>query len=323
MYKPFLNKLNMKIINELKSGTYKSCMEFVQILLNSNNYYVEQLKQLLSQCLGQHKLDEIEPIECQIKMYLTQATIYKLENKCVNSLKILHDALLLYPDDDIIDSLIIFINDSQFHQTLRAILINDIRKISVNLTDINPPTKTMNLRFLKQSDRLTMLKKYERSIIKRLTEDDPVQAALSYIDLCMALPGDPTLYAINMLMACIYFYKSMTVAKKQLSELYAYRSIILDLSSQLFLFTRHYLPLYVQMYLYKLLFTLILRSNNLFKDSLLSLSKNNKIMTNSQRNIDEAIITDYQGKLIEELIKNIVQLSKNYTIYTYANMFII
>ncbi|CAF4585533.1 unnamed protein product, partial [Rotaria sp. Silwood2] len=306
LQKPLLDKLNLKIYNELKASTYKSCEQMVNILLDPKNYYIEQLKDLYKQCLGRLELDQIEPMEYRSKLCLIKVMILKLENKPTESLQMIHYALLYHPYDELINSLIIFINHSQFHSTLRAALINDIKYNSLNLVNFNVPTISMNLTFLKQTDRLRMLKKYEKAIVKRMSEKDPLQAAMSYIDLNMAVTGDPTSYASNLILACLYLYKAMTLPNKHLSEIYAYRSILFDISVQLFLLTRHYLPLYAQMYLYKILYTLILRSNELFKHRF----SDDKSNISNRRPKNELIINDYQETLIEEIAKSIVQISK-------------
>ena len=243
-------------------------------------------------------------------MYLIQSMIFKLENNSDQSLSSAHDALLSHPYDTIMDSLMLFFNHSHFHKTVRQSLINDIRKDPLNLVDITPPTQMKNLDFLKRTERLIMLKKYERAIVKRLMNTDPIQAAYSYIDLIMAVASSPTLYATSLTMSCLYFYKAMTNPTCALPELYAYRSMIFELSTQIFLFTRHYLSLYIQMYIYKLLYTLILRSSDLF-------AKRIEITKQKQRYTTELIITDFHKIILDELLKNILQLSRA-NLFAYA-----
>ncbi|CAF4341246.1 unnamed protein product, partial [Didymodactylos carnosus] len=252
----------------------------METLLNPKNYYLEQLKQLLQQCLGRLKISEVQPPEYRAKMYLIQAMIFKLENNSVQSLRSTHDALLSHPYDALMDSLILFLNHSYFHLTARQSLINDIKSDSFNLADVTPPTQIKNLNFLKRTERLIMLKKYERAILKRLTDNNPVQAAYSYIDLIMAISGSSTHFATSLTISCLYFYKAMMSSACTSAEMYAYRSIIFDLAIEIFLFTRHYLPLYVQLHIYKLLYG------------------------------GELVIKDFHEVVLDELLKNILQLSK-------------
>ena len=310
LQKPILIKLNLKVYNELKSATYASCAEFIEIFLNPNNFYVEQMKQLYHQCLGQLGIEQIQSLDYRSKMYLIQAVIFKLENKSVESLNMIYNGMLCNPFDDLMNALIRFINHSRFRATLRGELMKNIYENSLNLVDIVPPTILMNLNFLKQNDRLRMLRKYERGIIKYIGEKNPVQAALSYIDLNMAVSGDLTSYTQNLILACLYFYKSMTLPNKKLSELYAYRSIIFDISVKLFLIARHYLPLYMQMYTYKLLYVLILRSSELFQNRLVSSTKNKPMLFKEKPKTTELVLTDLHETVIEELLKSIVQTSK-------------
>lgn len=307
---PLLTKAKTQVFNNLKTGTYKSCVELTEILLDPTNYYLEQLKQVLQQCLGRLEISQVEPSEYRAKMYLIQSMIFKLENNVSQSLSSAHDALLSHPYETIMDSLMLFFNYSNFHQTVRQSLINDILKDPLNLIDITPPTQMKNLNFLKRTERLIMLKKYERAITKRLTDTDPIQAAYSYIDLIMAVIGSPTLYATSLTMSCLYFYKAMTNPACALPELYAYRSIIFELSTHIFVFTRHYLPLYIQMYIYKLLYTLILCSSDLFMK---------RVETVKQKQVckSELIITDFHEIILDELLKNILQLSQA-NLFAYA-----
>ncbi|CAF1228750.1 unnamed protein product, partial [Didymodactylos carnosus] len=302
---PLLIKLQTKVFNQLKVATYKSCLELMKVLFNSENYFLEQLKQVLQNCCGILELEDIQPSEYRSKMYFIQAIIYKLENNPIQSLSSIHHALLSHPYDTVIISLLFFINFSYTHSTIRRALIDDIINNSLNLSDITPPIHLMkNLTFLKRTERLIMLKKYERAIIKRLAENNPVQAAFSYIDLIMAISGNRTLFANSLTMSCLYFYKAMTNPKCTSAELYAYRSIIFDISIEIFLFTRHYLPLYVQMYIYKMLYTIILRSSDLF-------SKRNVIINDRSQTLkNEPIINDYHETVLDELLKNILHLSQ-------------
>ncbi|CAF1165611.1 unnamed protein product [Rotaria sp. Silwood1] len=261
-------------------------------------------EQLFHQCLGRLQLSEVQPSEYRSKMYLIQAVIFKLENQLEKSLQSAHDALLCHPYDAVIDGLVIYMDHSNFHSTLRQTLINDIKKRSLDLVDITPPITMMNLTFLNRTEYLRMLKKYERAILKRLAENDPIQAAYSYMDLSMTVTGSGTLLMNNLIMTCLYFFKFMNQTKCTLAELYAYRSIIFDISIEIFLLTRHYLSLYFQMYAYKLLYTLIMCSTNLFTKRLISSGSLKPTI------VSQPILNDFHETILDELLKSILQLSK-------------
>jgi hypothetical protein len=301
--RPLLMKSSQTVFNALKASTYQSCLQLTETLLNPNNYFLEQLKQLLQECLGRLELSELQPPEYRSKMYLIQAMIFKLENNAVQSLSSVHNALLSHPYDAVMISLLFFINHSNFHSTVRRELVNEISQNSLNLADIMPPTQIKNMNFLKRTERLIMLKKYERAIVKRIAENNPLQAAYSYIDLIMAISGSPTLLVSCFTMSCLYFYKAMTNSQCTSAELYAYRSIIFDLSVEIFLLTRHYLSLYVQMHIYKLLYTLILRSSDLFAKGI-AVTKQNQTVNS------EFLINDFHETILDELLKNIFQVAK-------------
>ena len=104
-------------------------------------------------------------------------------------------------------------------------------------------------------------------------------------------------------MACVYLYEAMNHPWCKSAELYAYRSIIFDLSLEIFLHVRHHLSIYVQMYIYKLLFTIIVRSSELFA----------KIIAGFQRQArseNQSIINDSHELLLDELLKNLLQISQ-------------
>ncbi|CAF0907497.1 unnamed protein product, partial [Didymodactylos carnosus] len=282
----------------------------MKVLLDPKNYFLGQLKQLLQQCLGRLQLSEVQPPEYRSKLYFVETMTFKLENNVVESLNSAHNALLCHPYDDTMESLILFVDHSNFHSTLQRSLLNDIKQRPLSLVDITPPTKLMNLNFLKRTERLIMLKKYERSILRRMAESDPVQAAYSYIDLILAVSGSYSLFATNLII-CLYFFKTMNNPKATTGELYAYRSIVYEISFETFLVTRHHVSLYIQMYLYKLLYTVIVRSSELFAKRITTLS------VQKRRTGSEPLMNGDHERLLDELLKNIVHLSK-VTPFTHA-----
>lgn len=308
--RPLLIKSKANIFDELKFSTYEPCLKLMMTLLNPKNYFLAELKQLLQQCLGRLDITEIQPPEYRSKMYFIQAMIFKLENNPVQSLCSVHNALLSYPFNTVMTSLVLFMNHSYFHSTLRQSLIEDIKYDSLNLSNITPPIQIMNLNFLQRTERLILLKKYERAIVKRLADNNPIQAAYSYIDLSMVTSSGLIPFVTSLVMSCLYFYKAMTDTTCKTAELYAYRSIIFDISVEVFLFTRHYLPLYIQMYIYKLLYTLILRSTDIFATRIATDPKRQKIGS-------ELIINDTYETILDELLKNILHIS-NVSPFTHA-----
>ncbi|CAF1422179.1 unnamed protein product, partial [Didymodactylos carnosus] len=297
--KKFIKKRDQSVIfDKIKSATYQPLREFIRVLLDESNHNLDALKQVLEQCLGRLKISELKSVEYRIKLYLIQATICKLENEPVKALDILHDALLCYPHNDVVNCLVIFINDNEFYQTL----INQNNYDFIVSGNINPPTTIMNLKFLKKDNQLTMIKKYEQSVIKHM-QNNLLQSAISYIDFCMVARGDATMIATSMLIACLYFHKLMKQSLSSKAELYAYRSVIFNLSSEIFQMTRHYLPLHLEFYIYKLLFTLISRSNELLKACCLS-------KTNFRRTTSELIITNNHRFILEQLLTSISRVAK-------------
>lgn len=299
-----LNKLNTRILNEVKISTYKSSAECMMILLDPKHAFLTPLKELLGQCLGQLKISDVQPAEYRAKIYFIQSVIFKLENYPIQAIDSIHQAVLSHPFDSVMFGITIFLNRSNFHATIRQTLIDDLRNKPLNFVDVNPPTQVRgDLNFLQRAERLILMKKYERAIIKRLADKDPVQAAYSYLDFIMCVRGNPSVYPLSSILACVYFYKAMNHPQCKSAELYAYRSIIFDLSVQIFLYVRHYLSVYVQMYIYKLLFTIIGRSSELFAKKIAAFER-------STRSETQSIIQDSHELLLEELVKNILQISR-------------
>ncbi|CAF3873318.1 unnamed protein product [Rotaria sp. Silwood1] len=297
-------KIDEIIVEKVQSSTLPLSIALQYYIIVYKRLRGNNTKQLFHQCLGRLQLSEVQPSEYRSKMYLIQAVIFKLENQLEKSLQSAHDALLCHPYDAVIDGLVIYMDHSNFHSTLRQTLINDIKKRSLDLVDITPPITMMNLTFLNRTEYLRMLKKYERAILKRLAENDPIQAAYSYMDLSMTVTGSGTLLMNNLIMTCLYFFKFMNQTKCTLAELYAYRSIIFDISIEIFLLTRHYLSLYFQMYAYKLLYTLIMCSTNLFTKRLISSGSLKPTI------VSQPILNDFHETILDELLKSILQLSK-------------
>ncbi|CAF1413483.1 unnamed protein product, partial [Didymodactylos carnosus] len=164
------------------------------------------------------------------------------------------------------------------------------------------PRESIKLKFFKLIPELITIRKCEQSIIKRL-EQDPLQSAFSYIDLCMGV-DHPILIITNLIIACLYLYKAM---KQHVTNagMYAYRSTIFDLSYEIFSLIQRHIPLQIKFYVSKLLFTVIICSNQLFKSSIL-------LESSSIRRTEHTglIISKQESRIIEGFLTNVIQLSQ-------------
>lgn len=79
----------------------------------------------------------------------------------------------------------------------------------MNLSDINPPTQMENLHFLNRTERLIFLKKHERSIVNKLSDNDPVQAAFSYLDAVTGIPDNDLFVFVQSHDQCSMYLRSI------------------------------------------------------------------------------------------------------------------
>ncbi|CAF1628048.1 unnamed protein product [Didymodactylos carnosus] len=303
-----MDDLSYKQINVL---TYDlSVKDYTKVI--NQTFNIGALKRKLHEYIGHKRnIDDVFPIHCRLKLYIIESQISKLENNNLKSLNILHKALLCHTVDDVIEAIIWLLKNNYYHQTIIQTLIGDISKWNTTelsnalIVDINLPKICVHYKDFVSSPHLKMIRKYETSITKRL-DIDHLSAGLSYIDMCMAVGGDPTCVASNFILAAICFYELMKKCVDA-DKAYAYRNVINDLSIQSFFLSRRYLPPHMQIYICKLAFTLMTKTSQLFKRYVtltpLTLSSNK---TQSK----QLLVTKQQSLILSELLKNIVNSAK-------------
>ncbi|CAF1247483.1 unnamed protein product [Didymodactylos carnosus] len=307
MTKKFMTKMNIIVYDQIKAATYLTIQEFAKIINEDRNLQV--LKIILNDCLGRQKIEELTSVRYRSMLYMIQAQICRLENNIPQSLVKLHEALRCCPTDDVTNAVICMLRDIYFHETIVQHLISDIRKMKIHfehtgfitplisLTDL--PEMSVQSTGLRKTPRLNMIRKYERAIIRRM-KNELLNAALSYIDLSMAV-GDPTCIASNFLMASLYFYKLLQQTRDS-SKAYAYRNVINNITVQVYLLSRRYLPPHMQIYMFKISFTLITRATEIFQTHIHATKKN----PNNYH--PHMLITRQIRTVLSELLKNMVNL---------------
>ncbi|CAF5075050.1 unnamed protein product, partial [Rotaria sp. Silwood1] len=174
------------------------------------------------------------------------------------------------PNDETIEALAIMMNDSYFQRCLRRILILDINNI-INSdgplsAQIQPRPQTFAFEHrLKSTPYLNLVRKNERAFSKKFNQDK-YKCAMAYIDLCMAIQ-DATCLVSNMILAGIRFYEILETANDPAS-IYAYRNLITEICIQAHMIARHYLVPHIQIYINKLVLTLLMQTTKRFRQSL-------------------------------------------------------
>ncbi|CAF3849068.1 unnamed protein product [Rotaria sp. Silwood1] len=311
--KKFDLHMNGILYNQAKAATYLSIEEFVKIIEQINNSTI--LKQLLNACLGIQKISEITPVRYRSMMYIIDAQISKLENNISQSLSKLHEALLCCPIDDVMTSIVYFLKKFEFHETIIQTLIDDVRSIKIHfdqtrsidlinsiMIDNQLPDMTLSGNGLKSTPQLNMIRKYERAIIKQM-KNDHMKAALYYIDLSMAVK-DLTCIISNFLLAGLHFYELMKQTSEP-SKIYAYRNIIIELTIEAFYLSRRYLPLHMQIYMFKIAFSLVIKSTQL-----LQVQMKSKQQSSNDQSSTHLLITKQHKIILTELLKDIILLTR-------------
>jgi hypothetical protein len=239
-------------------------------------------------------------------MHIIQFQIDKIENRPLLALSRLQSILLLNRgDDQVIDAVCRLINNS-FHETILQTLIVDISTMreNVNITsnsilaDVTAPKISMYHNLLIKNQQLKTIRRYEKAILTRLGTS-PLDAAFSYLDMCMAV-RDLTCVAANLTLSSIYFLELLEETNDP-AQAYAFRNIINELSCQVFVLLRNRSAPHIQIYFFKLAFTLIVRANHKLRD---------RLTVKSYWYRREELITEQSQTILKELIKNIIENAK-------------
>ncbi|CAF1444082.1 unnamed protein product [Adineta steineri] len=295
---------------ELKATVYQGLISLTTCLQNATN--MDALNQVYEECFGSRNMMTM-PGQYRASMYLVEATISKLKGSFIDAVGKLSQAMLCYPHQETIITLIMFMSDSDFHRDLMGELLQTV----VNLPSVGlgsmvanihpPPTAFASDNFLSGSRVTTFVRKYERSMLKNL-HGNSLQMALSYIDMCEAV-HDPTLLVSNRILACLHFY-DLLVQKQSIkgeeAQIYAYRNVITEISIGTFLNARHYLPPHMQMYTFRLLLTLLTETHRIFRASV------NQRPSSSQRgnSTPDFSINELQSQVLSQLLNSIINLAK-------------
>ena len=292
---------------ELKSTVYMSITELATSLSKTTN--VTALERIRDEYFSNRKMDTVRS-DYRVKMYLVDGMISKLKGQCFDAVGKFHQAMACWPCEETASALMVFMNDSTFHQKLIKELLLAIRVLptsgltSTPTASIQPPPSEFAAEnCLAASARMNFVRKYERAILKRLTKDS-LQSAFSYIDMCVAV-HDPTCIVSNWTIACMYFYDLLVTANSspgQEAYVYAYRNMIEELACQTFAMSRNFLPPHMQTYIFRLLLTLLTETNKIFRSSVARRS--------SQPRNAMPIVSDRQRQMITELLNLTVHLTK-------------
>lgn len=214
------------------------------------------------------------------KLDLIQAMIYKLKSRYNEFFQSMHQILTHVWHDDIPIALAMFLQDPMLmkkgKQLISSKLVHlpngDLTELSCLIAPIvSTPKITRYQNYLKDDPMLKLISKYENGILKEMNADR-FKSAMAYIDLCMAV-SNRTCVASNWILACLHLYGdllNMFACFESLPRAYAYRNLINELAIHAFLLAREHLAPYVQIYIYKLVLTLLVHTNRHFSELLKS-----------------------------------------------------
>ncbi|CAF3827830.1 unnamed protein product [Rotaria sp. Silwood1] len=308
VYRQFLQTT---VYKEVKQVVYENIIKLAVCLRDVTN--IDALKHIRNEYFGNRDISTT-PGEYRAKLYLIECMIARLENRNIEAVGKLNEAIAAYPVEDTTTAILTIMIDPSFHLAILKDLLNFVETLPI-ISEANsfaslvppPPALFSAENLLKMNPNLRLLRKYERAILKRLNTD-PLQSAFSYIDLCQAV-HDPTCIVSNWTLACLYFYdllsRTNSIMGKE-AEVYAYRNVINELVSQAFLFSRVYLPPYMQIYIFRLLLPVVLQTAQIFRSSI---ARSHSIIS-SCRIIHEMVLPERENQLIYQLLNFTIHLTK-------------
>lgn len=292
------------MFDEIRVLTYLSVVQLATRL----RYAVDSsvVRQVYNACVAKQHIDNISP-PYRAMIHIMEGIIDKLENRYIEASNKLLKALICCPSDDVIEALTIIMNDPYFQNNLQRTLVADVSNIINSNGPLcgqiqqRPETFAFEHR-LKSTPYLTTVRKNERAILKQLGRDK-YRCALAYIDLCMAV-SDPTCLVSNLVLAALCFYELVEAANDS-ATIYAYRTTIVDLCMQAFMIARHHLAPHIQIYINKLVLTLLIQTAKRFREFI---SESTLSQTMHQKT--ESVINKSTSVVLIELVKRIVTLAE-------------
>ncbi|CAF3697190.1 unnamed protein product [Rotaria sp. Silwood1] len=249
---------------------------------------VDALKQFLKEYIVNRPLEKF-PTCIKVKLYLIDATIAKLENRYVDFIEKLQEASTCCWSEEELLALVILTKDPLLHRIGTQLLLSEIRDLSsTDLSKIKylimpvicSPKLFQNENFLKPSPLVLLVHRYEKAILKEM-KNDPFQCAMAYLDLCSAV-SNRTCIASNWILASMYLYEGlsrMSSLSQYEPKFYAYRNLINELAVDAFLLARERLAPNMQIYIYRLVLSLLVHTNRLFKELIKPIAKCQSNMT--------------------------------------------
>ncbi|CAF1483210.1 unnamed protein product, partial [Didymodactylos carnosus] len=240
-------------------------------------------------------------------VYLIKAQISKLENNSLETVANLEQALLCCSNDNTLVNTIVSLIEQV---SVQHILLNDIKNLNSNLNNnvdfidqlvtssiISNTDLPTALYYSKSLKHMNLIRKYEKSIFKGSSNKS---VAFRYLDMC-SISNSPTCIAANCIMAALHFYQRIQSihSMNTIAEIYAYRNGIFDLCNNIHILAKYYLSPHMQIYFYKLSFTLIVKTNQILKHYL---PKKHSSST-------QLLIQKNESQFITNLLENIINTS--------------
>ncbi|CAF1237632.1 unnamed protein product, partial [Didymodactylos carnosus] len=300
--------LQTTVYKQIKQVLYGNIIELAVCLQDVTN--ISALKQIQKEFFGNRDMSTM-PGQYRAKMYLIECMIDKLENRHIDAVGKLNEALAVCPLDDIVTEILTIITNRSFHVGILKDLLHSIEVLGSD-SSLQFVPLPLSVSFSKDnlliiSPNLRVVRKYERAILKRLNTN-PLQAALSYIDLCQAV-HDPTCIISNWTLACLHLYNLLSETSSIIgkeAEIYAYRNMISELVLQSFQLSRIYLPPHMQIYIFRLLLPILLQTTEIFRSSVVHRQSQSLFRLTKK----EMVLSEQDSSVIQQLLHFTIHLTK-------------
>ena len=332
------NKINalVKILDAKETSLFTTALTQASYASNSKAIVlmVNDLDEIKFNAVKAFYLEQVKgdilalPEHYRCVMYLLSAAMNIYQGSYIAALSDLQSSLVCFPVNTNPEAVSILLQNDKLQVEIYKHFMGDLVKFNGSVPiKIDIPTEDQYQQLLKGSKLLTMIKKFERAV-NRI--DDPVEAGLLYLDLCMAV-SDASGLAGCFIMSAMQFLKAQEQTTNP-EKIYAYRNAIFYMCSNAYEIAHRNLTPTMQIYIYKLVISLLINCNLVLAES----EKQNpqkkyfnsspcrqvagrthgaframeEIYAQSYPSHQPRIINESHSAILKSIVKNIVTLAK-------------
>ncbi|XWV25621.1 hypothetical protein QJ856_gp0132 [Tupanvirus deep ocean] len=294
--------------------------EVAMLILELNEYKLNVVKQIYAEQVGGRDIS-ILPDHYKCIMYLLRAAISLYECRYIDALSDLQASLICFPVKEHPEAVSILLRSDNLQvEIYRHFVYGLIQMDGKKTINIETPQFDQYQELLKGSKMLTMIKKFERAINKRI--ENHVEAALLYMDLCMAV-GDGAGLAGCFMMSAYHFLEALNECTSW-STAYAYRNAVFHMCVNAYEISHRHLTPTMQIHINKQIVSLIINSNKRLStmqymrkkssennaiDYFYNNTKSNKIH-NYEKPISKLLIGPGEKFILTTIMQNMVNLAR-------------